>query len=252
MRGLGLCFMTTGDLPFADLWLRWLGTAVDQVGLFVHAHYPQAVFSPFRRHLIAEHVDTRHGWRYPHNGGARGIVALLRAALEDPRIEAVLVASDTTVPIRPLRLACAQLLDGRSWIACMPPEPPYPQRYELLRPCGIPKEKFLCTDQWVSLTRRHAQIVVDAAPRYMDAFEGVNAAAEHFAPTMLAMAGVDFATETHQETPVFADWSAGDLREFAYISAADLEALVRSGKPFARKFPESSPIRDHWDRLVSA
>jgi hypothetical protein len=186
---------------------------------------------------------------YPHTGLAIAQVGLLRHALADPGISRFVFVSQTCIPIRRFEDAREALMaDDRSWITCQGGY--WEHRYAMLpAQSGIRPEDFGTSSNWVGLNRRHAEILVQAEARWMPKFTGVEAADEHYAPTVLKMAGC--AAECRPYNTTYVDWSPGTVYVFDRITPEQVDRLARSPYLLARKFAPTSNIGDVWDELVA-
>ena len=73
-------------------------------------------------------------------------------------------------------------------------------------------------------------------------------------PTMLALNGVDFENECHPQVPTYVDWSRDvpyrGPYQYETLAEDDIRQLIRAPYLFARKFPPSSDIAKHLNRIM--
>ncbi len=246
---IGLLFLVIDGLSQPEIWRRFLSGQEGKCAAYTHAKFPEGVGPDFLRDtLIPEYVPTHHSKLFPHHVLVRAQLALLRHAMEDVRIGKFVYITQTCVPIASFRQARDALLaDDRSWIEIN--RPFWPERYAHLAPdSGILPHQFGTSSCWIALNRRHAEIVLECEEEWLPKFAGVPAADEHYAPTMLKMAGC--AAECKPYTPTNVDWARGNPYTYHRITAEDMEQLTRGPYLFARKFSPDSDIAEVWDNLV--
>jgi hypothetical protein len=101
---------------------------------------------------------------------------------------------------------------------------------------------------WLSLSRRAVQAVVDAPPEVLDHFRRTVAPTEGFPQTVLyAKPGLRLSGDTRR----FTRWVAGAPHP-QVLGVGDLDAMLASGLDFARKFDASvdAQVLDELDRIV--
>ena len=246
---IGLLFLVIDGLSQPEIWRRFLSNQDGKYAAYTHAKFPHRVGPDFLRDtLIPEYVPTHHSKFFPHDVLVRAQLALLRHALCDERIKKFVYATQTCVPICSFAEAREALLgDDRSWVECH--RPFWPERYAQLAPdSGIPPHQFGTSSCWIALSRRHAQILLAAAPEWLPKFVGVPAAEEHFAPTVLKIAGC--ADQCKPHNPTYVDWTRGCPYTHEHVTAADVEQLSEGPYLFARKFSPASNIAAVWDELL--
>jgi hypothetical protein len=257
MKKIGLLFLTVGDVPHSVLWQQWLAGAEGRYAIFMHPKYPDQVFSPlFADKIIPNRVQINHGSVFPYNGDLGGHLAMLKEALLDTDIDKFVMLTESCMPIRPFDTVYETLTaDAKSWLCHYPDAPPYPQgRFErLTQPSQSPIDHryWFCSEFQSALTRPHAQILINQQPQYFDAFRTVPGACENYAPTMLAMAGVDLDAETTGYSCTFVDWTTGRPKNFPLLTGEDIDRLALSRHLFARKFPSACNLREWWPTLMA-
>jgi hypothetical protein len=247
---IGLLFLVIDGLAHPGLWRRFLNGHEGRFAAYTHAKFPHRVGPHFLRDtLIPEYVATHRSTYYPHHVLIQAQLALLRHALADKRIRKLVYITQTCVPICRFQEAYEALLaDDQSWITCNGGLV-RPQRYASLPPAsGIRPEEFGDSSCWVALSRCHGKILLDAEREWLPKFVGVPAAEEHFAPTVLKMAGC--ADQCRPYNPTRVDWTRGCPYAYEHVSAADVQQLSEGPYLFARKFPPNSDIAAVWDEIL--
>jgi len=246
---IGLLFLVLDGLSQPGVWRRFLSGQEGKYATYTHAKFPHRVELDFLRDtLIPEYVPTHHSMFFPHHVLAQALLALLRHALADPRIGKFVYLSQTCAPICTFPDAYQALLaDDSSWVTCQGGF--WPERYERLVPqSGIPPEKFGTSSCWIALNRRHTQTLLDAEPQWLPKFIHVPAADEHYAPTILKMAGCS--AECKPYNPTHVDWVRGSPYAYGQLTAEDFEQLSQGPHLFARKFSPESNLAARWDELL--
>lgn len=250
---IGFLLLTESGLAHPGVWADFLESHDRRYRFFTLSKYPDQIGSAWLRDtLIEEYIETRHSEHFPHTGLMVGQTALLRAGLADPDCVKFVCISESCVPIRRFQYVERALLkDDRSWIT----HGRWPQRYAMLpHRTPITQEQFGTSANWLVLNRRHAEILVRMEPIWMSHFESVVAADEHYPPTMLALNGADFETECHPQVPTYVDWNRDvpyrGPYQFETLTEGDIRQLIRVPYLFARKFPPSSDIAKHLNRIM--
>jgi hypothetical protein len=247
---IGLLFLVIDGLSQPGLWQRFLAGQEGKYVAYTHAKSPHRVELDFLRDtLIPQYVPTHHSMFFPHHVLVQAQLALLRHALEDTRIGKFVYITQTCVPIASFRQAREALLaDDQSWITCEGGF--WPERFARLAPdCGIRPDQFGTSSCWIALNRRHAEILLACAEEWLPKFAGVPAADEHYAPTVLKMAGCTAECKPYNPTNV--DWVRGNPYTYHRITAEDVEQLSRGPYLFARKFSPTSDIAAVWEDLLA-
>ena len=160
---LALLFIIIDELPHEAIWRRWLAsTECGGKGcrVLIQAKHPERVSSDWvRAHLIGQ--SFRPEWGSIEL--VRASLALLAAAVDDPLTQRFAFASESCIPIRPL----AEVVDAlwaseKSWLhAWSQPQTGNEQHNQNAVDSGvIPRGDIWKSDQWVMLTRKHAEAVL--------------------------------------------------------------------------------------------
>ncbi len=249
---IAVLYLVRGDLNQPRLWEEWAHECSNRVRFYLHPKFPDEVMSPWlKKAVISSRVATEYGT--PSIIAAE--LALLKAALKLKTNSFFVLASESCVPIKPLRslLQCLDE-DGRSRLAM--------QTYDDLRlsiphkatrfhhvPL-LPRAKIRFHTQWWILNREAAEAVVEQP--MLDLFAGVSAADESWPGTVLALRGYPWEERAVAADPTWTNWEATPQQPFpsspktyAEVSAATAEILRNSPCFFARKFSAESDIGRH-------
>lgn len=215
-----LLFLIIDELPYEDIWKHWVEAPVmpgsnahpsTSVKVFVHAKYPEQVKSKWvKEHLIEKTFCP--GWGTVQL--TKAMVELARVGLLNTKEEAsqhadvkFLYASESCIPICTLSEATARLFSreakNKSWMKVkFKPRNGYngSSQWVPIEKFGlIPPECVCKADQWVALTREHADAVLNL-PRNITglqenfdvwgSFQKGCASDEMFFPTMLSCCGL--------------------------------------------------------------
>jgi hypothetical protein len=198
-RTLALLFLVIDGLPFEAQWREWLRRqdGRTEVKVWVHAKHPEKVSSSWLRERLLP-TSFRPAWGSVEI--TRAELELLRVAVEDPAgMQRFLFASESCLPLLPLDQAADALFGTappQSWVNYTHvPNNGYSnqQQFQPLISAGVPSEYVWKADQWVALTRPHAQALL-ALPKVFgqevwSLFKGVSASDEMYFPTCLAVLG---------------------------------------------------------------
>ena len=127
--------------------------------LYLHAKHPERVGAALRPCVIAERVPTE--WGRPSIVAAT--LALLRAALAEPRNERFVLVSGDAFPL------CAAAAMGPALAAKDAGRGL--SMFEVWPRADAPKTGYIQTSQWWALTRRDAERALAAEPRFAAKFE---------------------------------------------------------------------------------
>ena len=215
-----LLFLIIDELPYEDIWKKWVEAPVmpgsdahasTSVKVFVHAKYPEQVKSKWvKQHLIEKTFCP--GWGTVQL--TKAMVELARVALLNTKEEAsqqadikFLYASESCIPICTLSDATARLFSkeskNKSWMRVKyKPRNGYngSSQWVPIENSGVIPPECVCkADQWVALTREHANAVLDL-PRNITglqqnfnvwgSFQKGCASDEMFFPTLLSCCGL--------------------------------------------------------------
>jgi hypothetical protein len=254
-RAIALLFICIDELPFEDIWRKWMDDeeAGVKVTVLIHAKHPQRVKSEWmRQHLLPE--SYKPTW---------GSIELVRAATylvdeclkQDRSVGRMCFLSESCVPVKSLR-ACTRALfsSERSWLdAKNKPNNGFAtmNQFEKASP-AIPKRHLWKSDQWIALTRRHAQAIADIDQRQKLPYEAwkyfssMRAADEMYFATMLACLGVlwvggeAISTEQVPAEQVVSSTSPSAATEAAATEEPDLAAVEPAPAPAQAPQDESA------------
>lgn len=234
---IAFLFLTIGDHHQPDLWRAFLAKAPpSSYRVYCHAKRTlntDAWLAPFR---ITERVVTK----WAHISLVVATVALLQAALEDPRNTYFVLCSESCIPIGPfdrLHAFLEQQCDRHMSFFCFNPD------YHRTKDCHqryarfgakewIPEERFRKADQWWILHRTAAAACVRERDRLWR-FDRVFAADEHFFINIVDRLGLPF----QNRWSTYADYEVERSHPvlFRRLSRRFLASLRARGFFFLRK-----------------
>ena len=233
-------FLTRAEQLHAEVWSEYW--RAQEVGIAIYAHAQDRAgleHGWLRAARIAEQVETA----WAEVSLVRAQLALLRAALADGRNRFFVFASESCVPVRPLRDLLRLLrMDGRSrfpWASHEEAEEFHPQKAARApREGRIPPGDWCFHPQWVLLCREAAELLVANEP-LVDCFAGTHAPDEAAFGTMLQAAGYPLVQKVALQGVTWARWMTDDSPHPDFITQAEAETMgdiAGSGCYFARKF----------------
>jgi len=204
-RRMGLLILIIDSLPFEPLWREWMQrqNGATEVKVWIHAKHPDKVTSPW---VLEKLIPRSFCPAWGSVDITRAELELLRVAVEDASdIQLFLFASESCIPIQPLDTAVKSLFPvetsgtssrPQSWLHFTDkPNNGYSnqQQFEPLVKAGLPSTCIWKADQWVALTRPHAEAVL-ALPKAFGEdlwpmFRAASASDEMYFPTCLALLG---------------------------------------------------------------
>lgn len=245
-------FLTRGAHHHPDMWTEYWRGLENRVSVYGHAKERSWPARPGERDWlqeaqIGEHVPTEWG----DVSLLYAELALLRAALADGRNRFFIFASETCVPVRPLRDLLHMLsLDGRCRMQVVPLilmeelglTPHKVERAPVDGP--LPPEEWLFHSQWLLLNREAVELIV-ANEVLLKCFEGVHAPDEAALCTILSVAGWPVGAKTVSQSTTWTLWVDDVVSHpelFVTVEPALMGEIMGSGCFFARKFAAGSGV----------
>jgi hypothetical protein len=193
---IALLFMCIDELPFEDIWRKWMDDVESgvTVKVWVHAKYPEKVKSEWVRSNL---LSYSHRPEWGSIELVKAAVSLVHEALKDPDPSRFCLISESCLPVVSLRAAAKSLWkQDRSWLdAQNRANNGYSQQAQFQRAgAGFAKHHLWKADQWFMLTRAHAQLMNDV-DRHLPSeawqyFSKMSAADEMYYPSMMATMGL--------------------------------------------------------------
>lgn len=269
-RCMALLILILDALPFEAQWREWLRRTAGrtQVKVWIHAKFPDRVSSAW---VKARLVPTSFRPEWGSVEITRAELELLRVALDDEEasIQRFLLASESCLPILPLDQAAEALFATapHSWVNYRnTPNNGYSnqQQFVPLVDKGVPPDRIGKADQWVALTRAHAQAIL-ALPKALGEdlwplFKRVSASDEMYFPTCLALLGALGNSGSSQDGKAtapdgvakrrvtYCHWGDSPKSPETYQGLHDelLTQASAEGCLFARKFKSGSVSLEAW------
>ena len=257
---IGFCFLMRRGLKNHYLWSKFFnGISKKRYGIYTHSKNPKYVN---RQSLLkGTHVKNCIPTEWGEVSLVEATLELFGTALQDG-CDYVLLVSDTCVPIHSFNYVHRQIfLDARSRINYLV------EHDELSAPrekntyfCGTETERryaeswairnfvelkdFIKGSQWVGLNKADVEILLQDAS-YVENFDDVFAADEHFIPTILNKYGdldsVSCSRITHVEWEMDKEWR--HPKEYRWLTREDIHEARSTGAFFMRKVPALSNVK---------
>jgi len=281
---LGLLFIIIDKLPFESVWRLWLKecSACHQmrVRIWIHAKFPKNVTSPWVQERLVKSFQLKPDWGSLELTDV--MIRMLKEAVEGeegggsgglPPTHFVFV-SESCVPIASLDKTMREISLSRnvSWMNYNTTSTNgYAQQgqFDVLKGI-IPAQCVVKADQWIMLSRQHAQTVLSLPEKLgspvLPLFKKVRASDEMYFPCCLAVLGyITIASGSHSSSSIlrrpvtWCDWSEKGKNPKVYTgltNATVMEALAK-GCLFFRKVKLSDDRPDEeiqfaqsWVRLI--
>ncbi len=237
-------FLTRGVHQQPDIWEEYWRDHEDRVAVYGHAK-ERGRAGWLGAVQIAEHIPTQ----WADISLVRAQLALLRAALAEPANRFFVFASESCVPVRPLRDLLRLLsLDGRSRFRTStldevlvshphkPARAPYGAR--------IPRGQWRFHSRWVLLNREAAELLA-ANAALLECFAGTHAPDECAFGTILHAAGYPMGEKVAAQDVTWSRWPSPESPHPETIIQTPPQLpgdIAGSGCFFARKFNAGSSI----------
>ena len=170
-------------------------------------------------------------------------IELLKQALKDETNTKFIFASESTLPFKDIPALHARAMQTDKSIFFYEPSPhsdPDNICYEKRNLAEIPAEHRYKNTQWVVLSRKHAQLMVENANNYVDIISKYEADNELYPATFLA--SQQLLDEIEPVDITYVNWDRGGPFCFTNLYKNDQYALahqaIRDGYFFGRKFAE--------------
>lgn len=240
---LGLLFLTRDDVNQPEIWQQFTEDAGSGVRVFSHSMQPVLAEAGF---LAGTSINDFQETRWGDISLVRAMMALLKAALEDPSLTHFAFVSESCIPIRPwkemarrLRIDPRSLLDYRTGSEM---KPHHLSRLSTVR--DLPDRCRRMHAQWCVLARDAAECVAEFD--FTEHFEGFLAPDEHYIGSVLALRGFDEAGRIHRAKSTWTKWTEqeglGRPKTVLEVDAALAGELASFPGLFARKFAAESDV----------
>lgn len=238
---LGLLFLTRGDVNQPEIWREFTDDAGDGVRVFSHSTDPSLEQSGF---LSGTSIDEWWETQWGHISLVRAMMALLKAALEDPSLTHFAFVSESCIPVRPWNEMARRLrIDPRSMLNYQTSSQMKPHHLSRLSKVReLPDRCRRMHSQWCVLARDAAECVTEFD--FTVHFEGFLAPDEHYIGSVLALRGFDEARRLHRTESTWHNWSeeTGRPKMLSKVDAALVEELAAFPGFFARKFAPDTDV----------
>lgn len=160
---IAFLFLTTEDIHRPQHWHDFLDEGKDRATLYAHSKYQDRLKNQYL-------IDAQIPERFKTGWGTMGLVhvmnALLKNALKDETNKYFVFCSESCIPIFDFNKSYKNIFNiGKSWINLIGS----PRGYEEMQlnkiakheQLGLEENRILKNEQWIILSREHAQIIVD-------------------------------------------------------------------------------------------
>lgn len=156
---IAFMFLVRGPMPLIPLWERFLSGHMDRASIYIHAST--------ENFNVSDHVPPSSAFYnkqipgVPVHWGDLGMVQaerqLLASALEDPANQRFVFLSESCIPIHSFSHVVDYVFaSNKSFVTSHYSDFRYPGRGMQFT---VPRNKFRKGSQWVTLTRKHAEVV---------------------------------------------------------------------------------------------
>lgn len=238
MLKIAFLFLTVANIAHETHWQDFFSGHEEHYSVYIHAKNPLSSSSLFKKHELPNTVHTT----WSHTMKAQ--IELLRIALQDPDNEKFIFISELTIPLQDFDHVYRSLMSHDASMFYYFPNPHvnrnntwyWPQAHRNVKP--IPTEKQFKNSQWVILSRKHAQMMVDDT-EYIEIISKNESDQEHYPSTFLLARG-----ELDSIIPVdttYVEWNHGDRPPFQFTDFNDAQQMKlikqaqEHGYLFARK-----------------
>lgn len=226
-----------------------------EVRVWIHAKYPSKVKSEWVRERL---LPNSHNPKWGSIQITMAMIDLVNAALKDPDVGQLVFVSESCIPLRPLPEVGFELWRGGdknlSWVDYkLAPTNGYDAEQKWGRmSASVPKAAITKSDQWVSLSRQHAEDISRLTnlvnlTRYMSE---VVASDEMYFATALSLLGEIGTERVAPRKLTWCDWSISAKNPSLFTEfdprGAVLATALKDGCLFGRKWAADSLTLDEW------
>jgi hypothetical protein len=243
MIKIAFLFLVTSHITHESVWQNFFKGNDERCSIYIHSKDSLDPASAFKQHEMATKVATT--WERT----MRAQVAILKEALKDPSNEKFVFVSGDSVPIQKFDFVYQQLMQhslsvfNYSWNNHQDPDSTfyYPKR----KLEGISYDKQFKNSQWVVLSRKHAQMMVDDDEVISRVVQST-CDNEHYPSTFLAMQNL--LSEVVNQPTMLTLWHRGYAHPFTFSDMDDryqteqLTEAMNQGVLFARKFDKQCDV----------
>lgn len=243
-RKLAFLFLMRGGHNQPELWREFLDGQANDYSVYLHAKRPRCVGDRFWRQAL---IKQRYATRWGDISLVKATLALMNAALADPRNDKLILLSESCVPIKPFTTVRNTLLRDQygymAWLRASKVHPPAKAR-RMSQARNIQAAHYLFHPQWIVFSREMARVLMENDRT--EWFRRVHAPDECYFGSVLASIGFDFPARIHKLCLTHVNWDAprrshAHPYRYGLLKEAEAETLRSSPCLFARKFgPESS------------
>jgi len=243
MPKIAFLFLIISSLFHEGHWLDFFKGHENQCSIYIHAKHEMEP-SPFKQHELPFKVPN--SWARTMNSQ----VAMLREALKDPDNQKFVFVSHNTIPLQNFDFVYRELMSHDKSMFNYEPSYNLEQNYAELRKFDfIPPEKHYKNPQWVVLTRKHAQMMVDDKT-YLHRIIRQPHDQEHYPSIFLAMHNL-LKDEVIKKSTTCVQWNYGKRPPCVFDDENLQDPLIRSfvtdairyGVLFARKFAKETTLK---------
>jgi len=244
MIKIAFLFLVTSHITHESIWQNFFKGNDERSSIYVHVKESLDATSAFKQHEMATKVETT--WERTMCAQ----IALLKEALKDPTNEKFVFVSGDSLPIQKFNFVYQQLMQhslsifNYSWNNHQDPDSTfyYPKR----KLDGIPYEKQFKNSQWVVLSRKHAEMMVEDNEIISQVIQST-CDNEHYPSTFLAVQNL--LSEVVNQPTMLTLWHRGYAHPFTFNDMDDryqteqLSEAMNQGILFARKFDKQCNVK---------
>ncbi|CAM9710204.1 unnamed protein product [Chrysoparadoxa australica] len=252
---IGLLLLVIDSLPHEAIWREWMDKVPDvEVRTWIHAKHPERVGSEW---VKANMIPVSYCPAWGSVEITRAMIELLYRGLQCNDVGRFIFASETCIPLLPLE-QCAHLLwkNEHSWVNYrFQPDNGYDTQLKWNKMSKlVPPEHISKSDQWVSLTRDHAENIIELPCRYgvegWRLMQQVQASDEMYMPTMLSLIGAMKKEQVDKRRLTWCEWGSSG-RSPATFTSWDPEQgswtkVAEEGCLLGRKFDATAVTLEQW------
>lgn len=233
MVKIAFLFLTISSVYHEHLWRDFFEGNQEQYSIYAHAKNPLPESDFLYPYRIAETVPT--SW----SNTMRAQIALLKEALTDPDNEKFIFVSESTIPLARFDTMYKKVTETPHSIFMYYPNPHLVEgtiffnKARHLDP--IPPELQYKNYQWVVLSRKHAQLMVEDT-YYISIIEKHALDNEHYESTFLACQGL--LAEIHQKSMTYVYWPAHvrSPHPYSFVNFEDPAEFSRAAQAVSRGY----------------
>lgn len=222
---IAFLFLTTEDIHRPQQWYNFLNEGKDRATMYAHSKYQDRLKNQYL-------IDAQIPERFKTSWGTMGIVnvmnTLLKNALQEETNKYFVFCSESCIPIFNFNKSYNKIFNiGKSWINLISNY--NNRRYNEMqlnklknpKELNLHKHKILKNEQWIILSREHAQLIVDHD--HIENFKHLPIPDEWYHANVIRRYDSNFRNNFINDSLTYLEWERFSPKTFKSIDDLDMD-----------------------------